>query len=245
MPARITGQYNASVQRRFLVFLASSALFVPALLLLDRPGLVPQLLLGGAAAVFLFGFARTSAVPMRYVCWAVVLATTGEVVLSIGWGLYSYQHALIPWYVPAGHGIFYLLATESAQQELLRRHARSIVRWVLMAGCLVAATTLVLYGDTWGLIWWIGAAALLTRSKSGLLLAACLVYTMLLEWLGTAVGNWRWAAEVPWVGLRSANPPSGVGVLYILLDLLTVLTVNAAARRSGRAALQLVRARSI
>jgi hypothetical protein len=237
-----SGTYNAAMERRFLVFVASSAVFVTTLLLLDRPGLMPQLLLGGAAVVFLCGFARTSSVPMHHVGWAVVLATTGEVVLSIGWGLYSYQHALIPLYVPAGHGVFYLLATESAKQELLRRHARAIVGSVLVAGSLVAVITLALYGDVWGLIWWVAAAMLLTRSKSGLLLAACLVYTMLLEWLGTGIGNWRWAAEVPWLGLRSANPPSGVGVLYILLDLLTVLTVGAFARATGRPVLQQVRA---
>lgn len=171
---------------------------------------------------------------MGHVCWAVVLATTGEVVLSIGWGLYSYQHALIPLYVPAGHGVFYLLAAESAQQPTLRRHARAIVVAVLIAGGIVAATTLLLHDDVWGLLWWVAAAALMKRSKSGLLLAACFVYTLLLEWLGTGIGNWRWAAEVPWVGLRSANPPSGVGVLYILLDLLTVITVGALGSATDR-----------
>ncbi|MCA1732688.1 MAG: hypothetical protein LC732_03700 [Acidobacteria bacterium] len=216
---------------RFLFFTASTAIFVSTFLLLDRSGLLPQLLLGAVSALFLFGFARTSSVPMHQVCFAVALATTGEVVLSIGWGLYSYQHALIPLYVPAGHGIFYLLATETAQQEVLRRHARVIVRWVFLAGCGVAAVTLILYGDVWGLLWWIAAATLLLRSKSGLLLASCVVYTQLLEWLGTALGNWRWAAEVPWLGLKSANPPSGVGVLYILLDVLTVIVVTALARR--------------
>ncbi|MCU1246783.1 MAG: hypothetical protein JWN02_2693, partial [Acidobacteria bacterium] len=48
-----------------------------------------------------------------------------------------------------------------------------------------------------------------------------------LEWLGTALGNWRWASVVPFVGLRSANPPAGVGILYILLDLLVVAASSA------------------
>ena len=226
--------YNASVHPRFLFFVASTAIFVSSFLLLDRSGLLPQLLLGTASALFLYGFARSSTVPMAQVVGAVIIATTGEVVLSIGWGLYSYQHNLIPLYVPAGHGIFYLLATESAQQELLRRHARAIVGSVLVAGSVIAAVTLVLYGDVWGLLWWIGAAALLSRSRNGLLLATCVVYTQLLEWLGTALGNWEWAAVVPGIGLRSANPPSGVGVLYILLDILTVLTVGSLARAWGQ-----------
>jgi len=54
------------------------------------------------------------------------------------------------------------------------------------------------------------------------MLAACFTYTIVLEYAGTAIGNWRWAAEVPFVGLHSANPPAGVGVLYILLDLIVM-----------------------
>ena len=63
---------------------------------------------------------------------------------------------------------------------------------------------------------------LLLRSRNQLLLSACFTYTIFLEWLGTAIGNWHWTAVVPFVGLRSANPPSGVGILYILLDLITM-----------------------
>ena len=182
-------------------------------------------MLGAATAAFLVAFARTSTVPMHHVGWAIAIATTGEVILSIGWGLYSYQHALLPLYVPAGHGLFYLLAAETARQDLVRRHAQTLLRAVLAGGSVVAAVTLSLYGDVWGLLWWMAAAALLVRSRSGALLPACFVFTMLLEWLGTALGNWAWAAAVPGLGLRSANPPSGVGLLYIVLDLATVSVV--------------------
>jgi hypothetical protein len=67
----------------------------------------------------------------------------------------------------------------------------------------------------------------LLRSHNQLLLSAAFVYTILLEWLGTAIGNWQWAAVVPHVGLHSANPPGGVGMLYILLDLITVAICSA------------------
>ena len=88
---------------------------------------------------------------------------------------------------------------------------------------MIAIGSLVFFNDTWGLVWWLIAATLLVRSKNPLLLSACFIYTMPLEWVGTAIGNWVWVADVPYVGLTSANPPSGVGVLYILLDLITVL----------------------
>jgi len=59
---------------------------------------------------------------------------------------------------------------------------------------------------------------------------------MLLEWTGTALGNWRWAEEVPFAGLHSANPPSGAGILYILLDLIVVAIAGIPAIRPRREA---------
>ncbi len=211
-----------AVQHRFLVFLAAATLYIPALLLTDSRGLAPQLALGLATAMFLYAFARGSSVAAHQIIAAILIATTGEVVLSLGWGLYTYHNALIPLYVPFGHGVFYALAAESAQQPWLQQRARSITRGVLVAGTLIAATGFLFFHDQWGLLWWLLAAALLIRSRNQLLLATCFVYTIFLEWLGTAIGNWHWAAVVPGIGLRSANPPSGVGILYILLDLITV-----------------------
>jgi hypothetical protein len=210
------------VQPRFKTFLTAAALYIPALLIADRRGLIPQLALGLATLAFLWVFTRRSPVESRQIIWAIIVATTGEIVLSLGWGLYTYHNALIPLYVPFGHGVFYALAAESAHQEKLQRMAQKITRAVLIAGSIIAAFGFIFLNDQWGMLWWIAAAILLMRSRNQLLLSACFTYTILLEWLGTAIGNWHWAAHVPFVGLRSANPPSGVGILYILLDLITV-----------------------
>ena len=207
---------------RFVVFLAAATVYIPALLLADSRGAVPQLALGLTTATFLWLFARKSPVDARQILCAILVATTGEIVLSLGWGLYTYRNALIPLYVPFGHGVFYALAAESALQENLQRLAPKIVRGVLVSGSVIAAFGFVILNDQWGLVWWIAAATLLLRSRNQLLLSTCFVYTILLEWIGTAIGNWHWAANVPFVSLRSANPPSGVGILYILLDMITV-----------------------
>ncbi|HSP14472.1 MAG TPA: hypothetical protein VLV78_06955 [Thermoanaerobaculia bacterium] len=206
-------------------------LFVPALLLADRRGLVPQLALGAATAAFLFLFARRSRIEGRQIIAAILIATTGEIVLSLGWGLYTYRNALIPLFVPFGHGVFYALAAESARQPWLQERARGMARGVLVAGSIIAAIGFFAFHDQWGLLWWIVAAALLIRSRNQLLLSTCFIFTTLLEWLGTAIGTWHWAAIVPGVGLHSANPPSGVGILYILLDLITVAVCGVAATR--------------
>jgi hypothetical protein len=215
------------MQRRFVLFVIAAALYIPALLIADTRGLIPQLSLGLTTLAFLWVFTRRSEIESRQIICAILVATTGEIVLSLGWGLYTYRNALIPLYVPFGHGIFYALAADSAQQQTLRRYARPIARGVLVAGSIIAAISFIFFQDQWGLLWWIAAATVLTRSRNQLLLSACFTYTMLLEWLGTAIGNWHWAADVPFVGLRSANPPSGVGILYILLDLITVSICSA------------------
>jgi hypothetical protein len=104
----------------------------------------------------------------------------------------------------------------------VRLRGAIITRGVVIAGSVVALFSLLVKNDVWGFLWWLGALALIGVSKNRLLLASCFVYTIILEWVGTAIGNWRWAAEVPFLRLHSANPPAGVGILYILLDLIVV-----------------------
>lgn len=210
------------MERRFAVFVTVSAGFMLALLLLDSDGLGRQLALGLATALYVLFFVRRSGTPGRQVLAAILVATAGEIVLSLGWGLYTYRHALIPLYVPPGHGLFYLLAAESARQQLFRHNARAITRAVVVIGTLLAIVSLVRSGDAWGFLWWLGALALIRASENQLMLSACFVYTMILEWVGTAIGNWQWTPVVPGAGLHSANPPAGVGLLYILLDLIVV-----------------------
>ena len=192
------------------------------LLCVDRDGVPQQLVLGALTALFLWAFARHSDVEPRQIITAIVVATCGEFVLSLGWGLYSYKHFLIPLYVPPGHGLFYALAADSSHQPFLRRHSTLITRFVMIGGTLYALLSLVIARDAWGFLWWLGALALIVRSKNQLMLSSCFLYTIILEWTGTAIGNWRWAADVPWVRLHSANPPAGVGILYILLDLIVM-----------------------
>jgi hypothetical protein len=223
------------MSHRFALLLAAATLFVPAILLSDGPGFGRQVTLALLTGAFLLVAARVAAVDRTAILAAIVVATLGEVVLSIAWGLYSYRFTtLVPLYVPVGHGLFYTLAAGSAAQRWMRQHATAITRSVLLAGSAIAAGSLLLFHDQWGLLWWIAAALLIARSRSHLLLSLCCAYTMLLEWTGTWIGNWRWAPLVPFVGLHSANPPSGVGILYVLLDLITVALCTAMLRRNSR-----------
>jgi hypothetical protein len=46
-----------------------------------------------------------------------------------------------------------------------------------------------------------------------------------MEIIGTQLGNWTWAASVPWTGLTAWNPPLLVGAFYCFGDLLVNMAV--------------------
>ena len=191
-------------------------------LLLERPGWMVQGGLGLGTAAFLWFFVQKAKLDPRQILTTIAIASIGEVTLSMGWGLYVYKNTLIPLYVPPGHAVFYALAVVTAREQRLQKHASAITRTVLILGTLYAAVSLVFFHDTLGALWWLVAFVLIVKSKNRLLLSSCVVYTILLEWVGTAIGNWRWLPEVPFLPIRSANPPAGVTVLYILLEVIVV-----------------------
>src|SRR5437764_2300761 len=142
---------HTPMESRLLKFVAASAVFMAVLLLLDGDGLSRQLALGIATALFLWYFARSSEVRTSQIVCCIIVATVGEVVLSLGWGLYSYRHAIIPFYVPPGHGLFYTLAATTARQPAVRLRAAALTRWTLLSGTIIAIVSLTLRHDVWGL----------------------------------------------------------------------------------------------
>lgn len=213
------------------LFVFAASLFVPVMLIGDGPDVRLQLLNGAMTGLLVWTAVRSGSVPGIQVATAMAIATTGELILSLGWGLYSYRFAAIPWYVPPGHGLFYLLAAESAAHPFVLRNRERVVRTVLVLGSLAAALGLVLASDQWGLLWWFGAVAMIVFTRSGLLVACAWIYTTPLEWLGTWNGNWIWFRDVPGIPLFSGNPPSGVSILYGLLDVLTLLACGSTLMR--------------
>lgn len=206
----------------FPQLLAVTALYVLLMLRGDGYGLSGQIAWGAATGLYLYAFVRAAGVPGAQVTCAMLMATTLELLGSLGWGLYRYHFAAIPFYVPFGHGLFYALAFSSNARPFGRRNERSIVRTVVAAGTVYALASLALGRDQSGLVMWLLALLAMRWSRAPGLMAWCCTYTVLLEWVGTSIGTWSWAARVPFLGLASANPPSGVGIAYCLVDLLTV-----------------------
>ena len=65
--------------------------------------------------------------------------------------------------------------------------------------------------------------AFLWRSRARAAYAGVFLVVACLELYGTAIGTWRWAAELPGLGIPDGNPPSGVASGYVWFDVMALL----------------------
>jgi hypothetical protein len=165
-------------------------------------------------------FAAVGARERRQLVVVVIVATALEITFSIVWGLYVYRFDNLPLYVPPGHGLIYLLAVRLAELPALAssRLRTSGAVTIAVGAWVVGGLTL---GDRPDIV---GAALLpallfcLWRARRFHVYAGAFVATSILEILGTGLGNWRWAGEVPGLGISQGNPPSAIAAGYCLLD---------------------------
>jgi hypothetical protein len=219
---------------------AAGAGYLAALLALDHYADYHQQLALGVLtwAVLLAALTRVSPERRAQTLGVVVFATVGEVTGSLIWGVYHYRLHNLPAFVPPAHGIVYLTGLSLALA--LRGHARTLVT--------VAAVT----ATTWGLLGLfvlprrdvagaIGVPLLLLflwRGRNRAIYAAVFLVVASLELYGTAIGTWRWAHELPGLGIPDGNPPSGVASGYVWFDVMALLVAPAAVswvRRRRRA----------
>lgn len=218
-------------KRTTLTFVIAAISLLAATLWLDRAGIVPQLMLGGAVWLLLAAvFVRHRHLAPETLI-AVAIATTGECILSLGLDIYGYRSGGVPLYVPPGHGVVYLLALQSSAH--VRRYERLIVSTTFAFGSVAALAMALWFNDTFGLACWIVTLMIAWTSDRRLLMATCVAFTSVLEIAGTLAGNWRWHERQGL--LASGNPPVGVVLLYCCLDLLTLMALNAIVSRRQNA----------
>jgi hypothetical protein len=205
---------------------AAGAAYLAALLALDHGATHPEQLGLGALTwcVLALVLARVPRERRAQALGVVAFATVGEVTGSLIWGVYTYRLHNLPLFVPPAHGLVYL--TGLALATALARHAR-----VLVAAAAVAAATWGLLGltvlprrDVAGAV---GVPLLLVffwRGRNRAIYAAVFLVVASLELYGTAIGTWRWAHDLPGLGIPDGNPPSGVASGYVWFDVMALLT---------------------
>jgi hypothetical protein len=152
----------------------------------------------------------------------LVIATAGEIVLSLGWGLYTYRLDNIPLFVPPGHVLLLLLGLSLAR-AMPDSVALAIICGAGIYSCAAGAAGI----DTLGvLLFGILLTASVAMPRQRRLYASTFVLALALELLGTWLGNWSWARDVPGTPLVTTNPPMAAGAFYCALDALVVLATT-------------------
>ena len=171
-----------------------------------------------AAWIVCFGLLARSRPPRRFALLAcLVIATAGEIFLSLVWGVYQYRLNNIPLFVPPGHVLLFFLGMQISE----RLPDRSVA-WIAAIATLAIAFLAVTGRDTFGPLLFALFIACLYLSPSRKLYATMFVLSLAMEIYGTWIGNWAWSRQVPWLGLTTLNPPIAAGAFYCVLDLLVV-----------------------
>jgi hypothetical protein len=183
-------------------------------------GYAGQAAIGIALWVLLSWFlGRVSVEERRALMACVVIATAGEMFLSLRWGLYTYRLENIPLFVPPGHALMLVLGFWLARR-MPESGARAVIGCAAVYTLAAAAAGL----DTFGvLLCLLLAGAALAMPAQRRLYASTFLLSLALELFGTWLGNWSWAREVPVLGLVTTNPPGAAGAFYCALDALVAV----------------------
>ena len=199
--------------------------YLAVLLALDHFASYPeQLGLGLVTWALLIALAwRLPLFQRAMVLGVVCFATLGEVTGSLIWGVYRYRLHNLPLFVPPAHGLVYL--TGIAIAAALAPHAQAVV----IAAAAAAATWGLLglfvlpHRDVAGAVGIPLLLLFLWRSRNRAVYASIFLVVAALELYGTTIGTWRWAAELPGLGVPDGNPPSGVASGYVWFDVMALL----------------------
>jgi hypothetical protein len=208
-----------SLTRRVLLALGVPALVAVMLAVDHFVDLTGQLALGVLAFAILAAVCTRVDPRLRMqAALIVVVATCGEVVASLVWGLYTYRLENVPLFVPPGHALVYLggLAVANVfvgRERLLVWLAVAFVSVWAVAGVLVLPRQ-----DLSGAVAAVLLVLVLLRRSRAHLFAGVFLVVAFLELYGTAIGTWAWAAEVPTLGIAQGNPPSGAAVGYVVME---------------------------
>jgi len=153
--------------------------------------------------------------------FGVFIAYAGEATLSLGLGMYTYRLENVPHYVPLGHAIVYAGVYYISKEPWVRKHQQAIIRVLYPTMILYSLAWLVFANDVFGFMCMLIVVLLFKRMPETKLFFLVMFFMVVyLEILGTHYQCWVWPPVwfdvFTWI--PSANPPSGIGVVYFAFD---------------------------
>jgi hypothetical protein len=198
--------------------------FLAVLLAADTQVALPGQLVLGALTWVALGLALMPVSPIvrAQTIVVVVVATCGEIVGSIIWGVYTYRLENLPGFVPPAHGLVYLAGAALASWAAARRQLLVRFALVLLLAWAAAGVTVLPRADVGGALGATLLAVYLLRGRAPATYAGVFLVVAWLELYGTALGTWTWAVEIPGTSVPNGNPPSGVAAGYVWFDIVAL-----------------------
>jgi len=153
---------------------------------------------------------------------AVLIGILGEYLFSLGLHMYAYRLGNVPMYVPPGHAIVYIATIYFCKKRIIKIYKTQVEKVFVVLILLYALLFLIFANDIFGFIMTLAVVYLLrNKPRERLFYLSMYVVVAVLEIIGTTFKCWVWPDTafgiIPF--LKSANPPSGISLVYFLLDL--------------------------
>jgi hypothetical protein len=165
-----------------------------------------------------FVLLRSEGGPLRLaLVLCLVIATLGEVVLSLVWGLYDYRLHNIPLFVPPGHVLLFWFGLRT-----VKRISPRLLDIAAAASGIAMLGLAVSMHDLLSVPLWLMFAACWVFGPARRFYTWMFVLALVMEVYATIIGNWAWRSVVPFAGVPTTNPPLAAGAFYCMLDVIVL-----------------------
>ncbi len=141
----------------------------------------------------------------------------GSVILK----LYTYRLERVPFYVPFGHSILFVIATLIRKQNIVIQYSVQLSKLLFTLTLLLCLFSLFVLNDIAGAAFYLIFLALLRSSQHKLSHLISFFTCYYVELIGTQMHVWTWYSTFgnhpTWPHI--ANPPCGIGGAYVALHL--------------------------
>lgn len=176
---------------------------------------------------FFWIFRHASKTMRQMMLYGLIVATFGEMLFSIVLGMYSYRLGTIPVYIPFGHMLLYASISYLIREPLIHKNKKQILNVLYPAIFIYSFLWLIFAHDLFGFCSTLVLYLVVLRLKYVDPLFFLLLFLIIInvELVGTSFQCWKWPPiwfnRLEW--MPSANPPSGIGTFYFLIEVLSLL----------------------
>ena len=170
---------------------------------------------------FIRSYRKNSSRLRQVMIIGLFIGFTGELIFSLGLGMYHYRLENIPLWVGFGHSLIFASVHKIIRIPYLLKHKDTILKTLLAFIVIYSTSWFIFKNDVFGFITTVIFLALLVLDKkSKMFFTVMFVIVVYIELVGTAMHTWYWPNILmsKFDIITSANPPSGIALFYFLFD---------------------------